>query len=73
MSSQIPGLTSISKKDARGLKPAITKKDEYTVQTVQSMVSLPLCLQSSLNQTGIFFCVAEKQKYLILLKLVLQC
>lgn len=45
MSSQSPGLTSISKKDASGLKPAISKKDEYTVQTVQSMVSLPLCLQ----------------------------
>lgn len=73
MSSQSPGLTSISKKEARGLKPAITKKDEYTAQTVQSMVPLPSCLQSSLNQTGIFFRVVEQQKYLILLKLVLQC
>lgn len=45
MSSQSPGLTSISNKDASGLKPAITEKDEHTVQTVQRMVPLPLCLQ----------------------------
>lgn len=75
MPSQSFGLTGISKKGASGLRPAITNKDEYRSLQYKLFKTWYRCLfvyEEFTESDWHLFCVVENQKYLILLKLVLQ-